>query len=381
MIYLILEHYLKDFMFNTLGFYSWEEVLLRSLLSMLTSLLLCLWLGPKVIRWLKKKKIGDIPNFDHELLNQKNSHKDSTPTMGGILILISIIVSTLLWADLTNQFVIKGLFVMVWLGLLGGVDDWLKLTKSSQVRNRHGLLSWEKMMYQIGLGALVGAFLYLVDFKNIEDGQKLWLPFCKAGFDIKFIGFLIMSILVITATSNAVNLTDGMDGLASGCIGIVALVLAVLCYLASEPLSLTTNQTWASYLRLPQIPGAGELSIVCMAMLGACLGFLWFNCYPAEVFMGDTGSLPLGGLIGYAAIVTRHELLLVILGGVFVIEVLSVMIQVSYFKRTGGKRIFKCTPIHHHFHLSGWNEPKVVVRFWLLGIAFAALALATLKLR
>ncbi|MBN2843948.1 MAG: phospho-N-acetylmuramoyl-pentapeptide-transferase, partial [Sedimentisphaerales bacterium] len=156
MIYLILEHYLKDFMFNTLGFYSWEEVLLRSLLSMLTSLLLCLWLGPKVIRWLKKKKIGDIPNFDHEILNQKNSHKDSTPTMGGILILISIIVSTLLWADLTNQFVIKGLFVMVWLGLLGGVDDWLKLTKSSQVRNRHGLLSWEKMMYQIGLGALVG---------------------------------------------------------------------------------------------------------------------------------------------------------------------------------------------------------------------------------
>lgn len=368
-------------MFNKLGFYAWEEALLRSLMAMLTSLMLCLWLGPRIIRWLKKKKIGDRPNFDHAELDNMNSGKSSTPTMGGMLILISIVISTLLWADLSNQFVIKGLLVLVWLGALGGVDDWLKLTKSSQVKNRHGLLSWEKMMYQIGLGVLVGFFLYQNDFKNIEDGKKLWLPFCKAGFDIKFIGFLIMTILVITATSNAVNLTDGMDGLAPGCISIVALVLAILCYLASEPLSLTTNQTWASYLRLPQIPGAGELAIMCMAMLGACLGFLWFNCYPAEVFMGDTGSLPLGGLIGYAAIVTRHELLLVILGGVFVMEAASVIMQVTYFKRTGGKRIFKCTPIHHHFHLSGWSEPKVVVRFWLLGIAFATLALATLKLR
>ncbi len=381
MIYYILENHLRKFMFETLGFYSWEEVLLRSLLSMLTSLLLSLWLGPKVIRWLKKKKIGDCPNFDHDILNQKNSHKDQTPTMGGILILLSILISTLLWADLSNQYVIKAIVVIIWLGGLGSIDDWLKLTQATKNRSRDGLLSWEKIMFQMGLGALVGIFLYQFDFKNIEDGQKLWIPFCKTGFDIGFFGFMAISIIVITGTSNAVNLTDGMDGLASGSVAIVAIVLAVLCYLASEPLSISNNQSWASYLRLPQIPGAGELSIVCTAMLGACFGFLWYNCYPAEVFMGDTGSLPLGGLIGYTAIVTRHELLLIILGGVFVIEAASVIIQVTYFKRTGGKKIFKCSPIHHHFHLIGWSEPKVVVRFWLVCIAFATLALATLKLR
>jgi len=301
--------------------------------------------------------------------------------MGGLIMLVGILVATLLWADLSNPFVQKGMLVLVWLGVLGGVDDWLKLTEKIKKRSRHGLHTWEKLIFQIGLGVLIAAFLYQVDFSQIEDGQMLWLPFYKHGLELGYIGFSIMTVLVITATSNAVNLTDGMDGLATGCVAIVSLIFVVLCYLASEYLSVSQGLTWANYLLLPQIPGVGELGIVCAAVFGACLGFLWFNCHPAQVFMGDVGSLPLGGIIGYAAIATRHELLLPIVGGIFVMEAVSVVVQVGYFKFSGGKRIFRCAPLHHHFHLKGWSEPQVVVRFWLIGIAFAALALATLKLR
>jgi phospho-N-acetylmuramoyl-pentapeptide-transferase len=193
--------------------------------------------------------------------------------------------------------------------------------------------------------------------------------------------FILIAIFYISATSNAVNLADGMDGLAAGCVGMIALVLALLCYVASETMGRTTPVTWASYLLLPHISQAGELSIFYSAILGAVLGFLWFNCHPAQVFMGDVGSLPLGAAMGYGALVTRNEILLLIIGGVFVLELLSVVLQVSYFKYTGGKRLFRCAPIHHHFHLIGWSEPQVVVRFWLLAAAFAALALATLKIR
>ncbi|MCP4709947.1 MAG: phospho-N-acetylmuramoyl-pentapeptide-transferase, partial [Planctomycetes bacterium] len=268
-----------------------------------------------------------------------------------------------------------------------------KLTAKIKHRSRSGVHSWEKLIFQIGLAVLISYFLFDIDFSEIPDGLKLWLPFYKNGLEIGWIFFSITTVIVITGTSNAVNLTDGMDGLATGCVGIVSLVFVILCYIASEAMSPTFMQTiqeqpvrvipmtWAGQLLLPQIPGAGELSIMCASICGACFGFLWFNCHPAQVFMGDVGSLPLGGAIGYAAVVTRHELLLLVVGGVFVIEAVSVMLQVGYYRFSGGKRIFRCAPIHHHFHLKGWSEPQVVVRFWLLGIAFAALALATLKIR
>lgn len=380
MLFLLLKHY-QDFLYSTLHFYAWQEVLLRAVLALLTALFVSLWLGPRIIRWLVLKKVGDIPEFNHASLNELTRHKTNTPTMGGLIILAGVFAGTLLWADIRNQFVIKGLFLLVWLGALGGADDWLKLTAKIKHRTRDGLHTWEKILFQIGLAVLLATFLYLVDFARIEDGRRLWLPFYKHGIELSFWGFSFMTVLVITGSSNAVNLADGMDGLAAGCVGIVSMVFVILCFLASELLSTALNQTWASYLLLPQIPGAGELGIICAAMVGATLGFLWFNCHPAQVFMGDIGSLPLGGMIGYAAVVTRHELLLPIVAGVFVIEALSVIIQVGYFRYSGGKRVFLCAPIHHHFHLKGWSEPQVVVRIWLMGMACAALALATLKLR
>jgi len=376
-----LFEYFQGFLYSKLHFYAWHEVSFRAVLALLTSLMVSLFWGPKIIRWLVRMKVGDIPEFDHATLNELTRHKANTPTMGGLIILAGVLISTFLWADVRNQFVIKGIFLLVWLGVLGGVDDWLKLTAKIKHRSRDGLHIWEKLIFQIGLAVLLASFLYLVDFKEIADGRMLWLPFYKKGIELGLFGFTLMTVLVVTATSNAVNLTDGMDGLATGCMGIVSMVFVILCYMASEPLSLAMNQTWASDLLLPQVPGAGELGIVCAAVLGACLGFLWYNCHPAQVFMGDVGSLPLGGLIGYAAVVTRHELLLPIVGGVFVIEAASVLIQVVYFRQSGGKRVFQCAPLHHHFHLKGWSEPQVVVRFWLLGAAFAALALVTLKLR
>jgi phospho-N-acetylmuramoyl-pentapeptide-transferase len=378
---LILFEYFQGFLYSKLHFYAWHEVSFRAVLALLTSLMVSLLWGPKIIRWLVRMKVGDIPEFDHATLNELTRHKANTPTIGWLIILAGVLISTFLWADIRNQFVIKGIFLLVWLGALGGVDDWLKLTAKIKHRSRDGLNIWEKLIFQIGLAVLLASFLYLVDFKEIADGRMLWLPFYKKGIELGLFGFTLMTVLVVTATSNAVNLTDGMDGLATGCMGIVSMVFVILCYMASEPLSLAMNQTWASDLLLPQVPGAGELGIVCAAVLGACLGFLWYNCHPAQVFMGDVGSLPLGGLIGYAAVVTRHELLLPIVGGVFVIEAASVLIQIVYFRQSGGKRIFQCAPLHHHFHLKGWSEPQVVVRFWLLGAAFAALALATLKLR
>jgi phospho-N-acetylmuramoyl-pentapeptide-transferase len=296
----------------------------------------------------------------------------------------------LLWSKLYNPetalynpFVEKAIFLMVWFGALGGVDDWLKLTSASRQQSRTGLRAWEKLIFQIGGAVLIASFLFS-DFTNIEDAKALWLwvPFYKNPIPLPLHNwiFVLIATFYITATSNGVNLADGMDGLAAGCLGMVSLVLAVLCYVTSETMA-RTGVTWAEYLLLPHIPQAGELSVFYSAILGAVLGFLWYNCYPAQVFMGDVGSLPLGAAMGYGALVTRNEILLLIIGGVFVMELVSVVLQVSYFRYTGGKRLFRYTPIHHHFHLAGWSEPQVVVRFWLLAAAFAALALATLKIR
>jgi phospho-N-acetylmuramoyl-pentapeptide-transferase len=379
MIYHLL-WYLRDVFTHQLGFYAYQNVVFRSVSAILTSLLIALIIGPKIIRWLMRKKIGDRPEFHHATLNELTKEKANTPTMGGLIIILSVVSTTLLWAKLNNPFVQKAIVLVIWFGALGGVDDWLKLTVDVRHRTRNGLKPWEKLIFQIGGAVLIASFLY-ADFVNIDDAKLFWLPFYKHGLPLANWMFILVAIFYLSATSNAVNLTDGMDGLASGCVGMVALVLALLCFVASETMSRTTPVTWASYLLLPAIPQAGELSIFYSAILGAVLGFLWFNCHPAQTFMGDVGSLPLGAAMGYGALVTRNEILLLIIGGVFVIELLSVVLQVGYFKYTGGKRLFRCAPIHHHFHLVGWSEPQVVVRFWLLAAAFAALALATLKIR
>ena len=379
MIYYILWH-LKDSVTYKLGFYAWEDVMFRAVMAALTSLAISLMIGPKIIRWLMRKKIGDRPEFNHTALNELMRERANTPTMGGLIILLAIIASTLLWSRLDNTFIHKAIFVIVWFGLIGAVDDWLKLTCKIKGRNRDGLRAWEKLLFQFGGAALIACFLY-TGSTNVDDATMLWLPFYKNGIPLAAPVFVTISVIYISATSNAVNLTDGMDGLASGCVGIVSAVLVILCYVASETMTRTSSVTWASYLLLPHIPESGELCIFYASIMGAMLGFLWYNCHPAQVFMGDTGSLPLGAAMGYGAVVSRNEVLLFVIGGVFMIELFSVILQVGYFKYTGGKRLFKCAPIHHHFHLKGWSEPQIVVRFWLVAIAFAAFALATLKIR
>jgi phospho-N-acetylmuramoyl-pentapeptide-transferase len=379
MIYHLLWH-LRNVFTHKLGFYAYQNVMFRSVLAALTGLVIALFIGPKLIRWLMRKKIGDRPEFHHAALNELTKEKTNTPTMGGLIIILASLTTTLLWAKLNNPFVQKAIVLVIWFGCLGGVDDWLKLTSAIRHRTRNGLKPWEKLIFQIGGAVLIASFLY-ADFVNLDDAKAFWLPFYKKPLPLVDWMFILIAIFYLSATSNAVNLTDGMDGLAAGCVGMVSLVLVVLCYVASETMTRTTQVTWAMYLLLPHIPQAGELSIFYSAILGAVLGFLWFNCHPAQTFMGDVGSLPLGAAMGYGALVTRNEILLFVIGGVFVFELLSVVLQVGYFRYTGGKRLFRCAPIHHHFHLAGWSEPQVVVRFWLLAAAFAALAFATLKIR
>jgi phospho-N-acetylmuramoyl-pentapeptide-transferase len=360
------------------GFYAYQNVMFRSVLAILTSLLIALLIGPGIIRWLMRKKIGDRPEFHHAALNELTKEKVNTPTMGGLIIILSILANTLVWARLDNPFVQKAVVLVIWFAILGSVDDWLKLTSTNRYRSRNGLRPWEKLIFQIGGAVLIASFLFY-DFEHVPDGRLFWVPFYKHGIPLGNWMFVLIAIFYISATSNAVNLTDGMDGLAAGCVGIVSLVLAILCYVASENMTQTT--TWSSYLLIPHISAAGELCVFYASILGSLLGFLWFNCHPAQTFMGDVGSLPLGAAMGYGALVTRNEILLLVIGGVFVMELVSVVLQVGYFRYSGGKRLFRCAPVHHHFHLAGWSEPQVVVRFWLLAAAFAALALATLKIR
>jgi len=379
MIYHLLWHF-RDIFTHRIGFYAYQDVMFRSVAAILTSFTIAIFLGPKIIRWLMRKKIGDRPEFHHAALNELTKEKANTPTMGGLIIILAVLAGTLLWAKLNNPFVQKAIVLILWFGFWGGVDDWLKLTRDIHNRTRDGLKPWEKLLFQIGGAVLIASFLF-ADFVNIPDANRFWLPFYKHGLGLANWTFILIAIFYLTATSNAVNLTDGMDGLAGGCVGMISFVLIILCYVASESMSRTNPATWASYLLLPHIPQAGELCIFYSAILGAVLGFLWYNCHPAQTFMGDIGSLPLGAAMGYGALVTRNEILLLIIGGVFMIELLSVVLQVGYFKYTHGKRLFRCAPIHHHFHLAGWSEPQVVVRFWLLAAAFAAVALATLKIR
>lgn len=343
------------------------------------SLFLCLFLGPWVIRKIKKMAIGQ--NIRDEVPKHHQT-KAGTPTMGGILMIFSIGTTTILFADLTNINILLGLFIIFSFGILGYVDDYKKVRpalyahcrKSKTHRKRlRGLDKRTKIIFQVLFALIVGLILY---FRPMNPEQKsltnfLFLKNIQIDFRIFYIPF-VMFIMILA--SNAVNLADGLDGLAAGLLAIGAAGYAVLTYISG-------NSKLAEYLNILFVPGAGEMTIFCFAVLGACLGFLWFNIFPAEIFMGDTGSLPLGALIGFFAIVAKQEFLLAFIGGVFVIEAISVALQVVYFHATKGKRIFRMAPLHHHFELCGWQEPKIVVRFWILAILLAVLAISTLKIR
>ncbi|MFB3891911.1 MAG: phospho-N-acetylmuramoyl-pentapeptide-transferase [Phycisphaerae bacterium] len=367
-----------------------EDLILRMAGAAMLSFLVVLLLGPKVIRFLIRRKFGDRPELDRADLNDLCRHKSNTPTMGGILIVLAIFASVVLFADVRNMYIKASLFVLVWLGCLGAWDDWLKLKRIPGSTSRDGLVMWQKIIFQIGMVVLVAIFIYSygrasavsdpATGKPVNPAHSLNLPFVSDPVPVGMLAYVIIAVLTIVGSSNAVNITDGMDGLASGCMIIATLVFLILAEIVGV-------EKWAYFFNLLPVAGAHEMTVLCAAMIGACLGFLWYNSHPAQVFMGDTGSLPLGGLLGFTALVVRHEVLLIIAGGVFVMEAASVLIQVGYFKYTKrrnggqGRRVFRAAPVHYHFHLGGWAESKVVIRFWILGIIFAVLALATLKLR
>jgi len=353
------------------GLNVFQYITFRSLAAGVTAFILCLLFGNRVIRRLVSLKLGQPIRTQEEVnrLHDLHGAKAGTPTMGGTLLLGAVVVSTLLWARPTNPLVWLCLFTVFFLGGLGFVDDYLKVTKKSS----DGISSRLKFALQCVLAGMITAFFAFEPSLSTQASQ-LYVPFAKEPI-LQNLGIFMffLYLFVIVGASNAVNLTDGLDGLAAGCTATVAFAFAVLAYTAG-------NGKIATYLQIPFVSFSGELSVVCMALVGASLGFLWWNCHPARVFMGDTGSLAIGGLLGVIAISCKQELLLALIGGVFVLEAGSVILQVASFKSTG-KRIFKMSPIHHHFELSGWKESTVIVRFWILSIIFALLGLATLKLR
>lgn len=354
-------------------------VTFQSVLALVISFLFVLLLGPSVIRWLRKQKIGDLATFNQAEIDKLMEGKRGTPTMGGLLIIAGIAFTTLLIADLSNFYVRMALVSLIWLGALGAVDDWLKLTAGRRAGSRQGLTTREKLLFQVGLSVLLAWFTFNYG-RQVNDARQFFVPFFKdVQIQLSLGVYILIAAVVMTGTSNAVNLSDGLDGLAAGCMAIVSFVFMVLGILVGTP-------KLAQFLNLPDVEAAGQMAVFAGAMMGSCLGFLWFNCNPAKVFMGDTGALALGGLIAYVAIVIRHELVLFLAGGVFVAEAVSVLMQVSYFKYTRkrygeGRRIFLMAPLHHHFQRKGWTETQVVVRFWLVGAMLAAMALATVKLR
>jgi phospho-N-acetylmuramoyl-pentapeptide-transferase len=361
-------HHLSD---RFIGFNVFLYVTFRAIAAAVTAFLLTLVFGNFIIRILIALKLGQPIRGAAEVhrLAELHGGKQGTPTMGGVLVIGSVFVSSLLWARLDNRFVWLVLFCMVYLGALGFADDYLKVTK----KKSDGISGRIKLVFQIALALIVTAVFLSSPLLEVQ-ARSLYVPFVKAPVITNMGWFtFIFFLLVIVGSSNAVNLTDGLDGLAIGCTITVAFAYALLSYAAG-------NFRIAEYLQVPFYPFAGELTVVCSALIGAGLGFLWFNCFPAKVFMGDTGSLSIGGMIGVVAICCKQELLLVVGGGVFVIEAVSVILQVMSFKLTG-KRIFVMSPLHHHFELTGWKENTVIVRFWILSIIFALLGLATLKLR
>ena len=354
-----------------------QYITFRTAGAAVTALLLSWWLGPKIIAKLKQLKFSQQYEDKAEAAGglEARVNKKGTPSMGGVMIVLTLDITALLWAR-WNEFLALTLMSVVVLAALGFYDDWVKLTK----QDKAGIHSKLKLIVQIGLGLFIA--LYLWNHQSMSDlVRKLMMPFYPEAVDFAGAGIvgLLITVAAIVGSSNAVNLTDGLDGLAIGCTLIVAFVFIILTYIAG-------NVNTAEYLLVPYVEGAGELTVFCAAMIGAGLGFLWFNCHPAQVFMGDTGSLALGGSLGVIAVLIHQPFVLVIAGGVFVLEAMSVMIQTGWFKYTRrkygeGRRVFLMAPLHHHFEKKGWHESQVVARFYILGILFAVLALSTLKLR
>jgi len=377
MLYYLLYHVLQKY-FSPLNVFRYITV--RTVYASLTAMFLALVFGPWLIRKLRELQIWQYIREEGPQAHQK---KAGTPTMGGVLIVLSTAVPTLLWADLQNPFILLSLFALLGFSAIGFVDDYAKVAK----RRNLGLTGKRKFTLQIAVSCVVGISLLVLSTSSAYSTQLI-VPFLKRFrpdlvihsllnsphlWPLAFVPFLVFIALVITGSSNAVNLTDGLDGLAIGCTVIAAGALTVLTYVSS-------NFRWANYLEIQYIPRVGELTVFCGALVGASLGFLWYNAHPAEVFMGDVGSLGLGGALGTIAVIIKQEVLLVFVGGIFVVEAMSVILQVASFKLRG-KRIFRMAPIHHHFELLGWSESKVIVRFWIAALVFALFALTTLKLR
>jgi phospho-N-acetylmuramoyl-pentapeptide-transferase len=365
----MLADFLYEFTDIFFGFNVFRYITIRASLAAITALVVALWAGPKIIAALQRRQIGEEIRIEGP---ESHQVKKGTPTMGGLIILSSVILSTLLWADLTNIYLMLAFLAILAMGLIGFIDDYLKAI----MKMKKGLIARYKLIGQISLGLFLGAVTLLhPDFTGIHSNTSI--PFFK-NLEFDFGWFYIpIIIFVITGTSNAVNLTDGLDGLAGGLSAIAFIALAGIAYV-------TSNVNFSNYLNIIYLPGSQELVIFCMAIFGSTIGFLWYNTYPAQVFMGDTGSLALGSALGAVVILLKKELLLILVGGIFIIEALSVIIQTSYFKYTKkkygeGRRVFKMAPIHHHFELKGWHETKVVVRFWIIGILLALLSLATFK--
>ena len=346
------------------GFNVFQYLTLRAILGVLTALTISLIIGPGMIRWLGAYKIGQQVRRDGP---QTHLSKAGTPTMGGAMILVAVAVSTLLWSELNNRFVWIVLIVTLLFGLIGGVDDYLKL----RYGNSKGLSARSKFFWQTLAGLGAGVVLYMTAHTPAETG--LIVPVFKGVLIPMGLFFIPWVYLVVVGSSNAVNLTDGLDGLAIMPTVLVAGALAVFAYA-------TGHATFANYLQIPFIAGVGEITVFCGALVGAGLGFLWFNTYPAQVFMGDVGALALGAALGLVAVIVRQELVLVVMGGVFVMETVSVILQVASYKLTG-RRIFRMAPLHHHFELKGWPEPRVIVRFWIITVILVLAGLATLKIR
>lgn len=363
MLYYLL-YPLRD-LFSGLNLFRY--ITFRAAMAALTAFLISLILGPFLIKRLKALKVGEqIRVEDSAKLHELHSSKKDTPTMGGILILAAIFSSTLLWADIFNRHILIVLFTTFWLGCTGFIDDYLKQVK----KRSKGMSATAKLTSQIVLGLILGTILLMGPGQN---NLRLDVPFLK-DISLDLDGFFIIFVmLVIAGSSNAVNLTDGLDGLAIGIVVMVAVAFAVLSYVSG-------NIRFSEYLYIPYIKGSGELTVFCSSIFGAGLGFLWFNCYPASVFMGDVGSLALGGALGTVALLIRKEMLLILVGGIFVLEAASVILQVASFKLFK-KRIFKIAPVHHHFQFLGWQENKVIVRFWIVASLLALLTIVTLKVR
>lgn len=346
------------------GFNVFKYLTFRSAYAAVTALLIAFLFGPAIIERLRVLKFGQSIRSDGP---ESHKAKSGTPIMGGILIIIAVAVSVLLWADLENAYVLVSLGALLGFGLIGLVDDWLKIKK----RNSDGVPAWLKFAAQV---AVASAVVLLIRSFGQADTTKLYLPFLKFPVIDLGVVWIPFAIVYVVYWSNAVNLSDGLDGLATGLVIMALIAFSVLTYITGRP-------DWSAYLNIPYVRGAAELTVFNLAMIGACVGFLWFNAHPAEVFMGDVGSLSLGGVLGVLSLIVKKEILLLLIGGVFMMEVLSDVLQVGYFKATKGKRLFKMAPLHHHFELKGWKETKVVTRFWILGGIFAILALSTLKIQ